>query len=778
MATTKISQQIIYGEQLKLVVDALPLSLLTIFINGLLLATIQSSVIDSDIVIYWFLSLMLVNGVRLYWYWRYQLEVPEQRNLIYSGNLFFFGTILSGITWGAAAYFLFPMGSLPHQIFLSFVLAGMTAGAVTTLSPINLYFQSFALLTLLPLAVRFVQSDEILGLAMAGMIVLYITMLSGSAMRVHRTILFSLELAFSHERTNAALQAADDHNRLLLESAAEGIFGVDAAGITTFVNPAAAVILGYRAEELIGRPMHNLIHHHRMDGTTYPLEECPMNATLRLGEHHFVDNEVLWHKDGHSIPVEYNSTPILKSDAVLGAVITFSDISQRLEAESQLEYQAYFDGLTGLANRRLLLDRLEQAIARTQHHQHMGGLLFLDLDNFKTINDSLGHQVGDDLLVSVANRLQALVRAEDTVSRMGGDDFVILLPEVNDDLEATAESVQEIAEKYRDVISMPYQIEGHDLHLTLSIGIALFPMGGETADDLLQQADTAMYRAKEQGRDTIQFFLPSMQLAVEERMHLYNDLRYALTRDELSLYYQLQCNAAGEIVGAEALLRWQHPERGMVSPEEFIPLAEDSGLILPIGEWVLLTACRLIRHLDELGQGISLPVLAVNVSPRQFRQASFVPQVMGILAETGVEASRIELELTEGMLVDDLEETVEKMEALKALGVRFSIDDFGTGYSSLAYLQKLPLNKLKVDQSFVKNIQDKNNGDVLVNTIIVMGKHLNLTVISEGVETEEQFHVLCGMGCDQFQGHLFSRPVDEERFLRLLNVKRESILCR
>jgi EAL domain-containing protein (putative c-di-GMP-specific phosphodiesterase class I) len=354
---------------------------------------------------------------------------------------------------------------------------------------------------------------------------------------------------------------------------------------------------------------------------------------------------------------------------------------------------------------------------------------------------------------------------------------VILLPEVDDDPETTAETVQEIAENYRDVISQPYQVDGHDLHITLSIGIALFPMGGETADDLLKQADTAMYRAKEQGRDTIQFFLPSMQLAVEERMHLYNDLRHAVTRNELELHYQPQYDATGEIIGAEALIRWYHPERGMVSSSEFIPLAEDSGLILPIGEWVLLTACRLIRQLDEAGQGASLPVLAVNVSPRQFRQASFVTQVMGILSEIGVEASRIELELTEGMLVEDIEDTVEKMEALKAMGVRFSIDDFGTGYSSLAYLQQLPLDKLKVDQSFVKNIQNDNNGNVLVNTIVVMGKHLNLTVIAEGVETEEQFHALCGMGCDEFQGYLFSRPVDEERFLRFLNAEGEEHRC-
>lgn len=765
MAIKKIRQQIIYAEQLKLVASAMPLSLFTTLIIATLLALLQSEVIDPTVVTVWYSGLVASCTVLYFSSRRYQQKGGWERNPVYWGNLFFIGVVFSGALWGAAAFFLFPFDSQSHQLILAFVLAGMVTGSVTTLSSVNLYFQSFAMLSLLPLAARFVQTGEALDLAMAVMITIYLIMVSISAWRVHRTILVSLDLVFAHERTNEALQDADDHNRLLLESAAEGIFGVDEHGITTFVNPSAASILGYAPWELIGQSMHELIHHHRIDGTPYPISECPMSATLRTGDHYYIDNEVLWHKKGHSIPVEYNSTPILKNEHVVGAVITFSDISQRLEAESKLEYQAYFDGLTALANRRLLLDRLEQALSRSHYHSHMGGLLLLDLDDFKNINDSLGHRVGDELLCEIAHRLQRAVRTEDTVARMGGDDFVILLPEVDDDPETTAKHVQEIAEKCRDAIARPIHVNGHELHVTVSVGVALFPMGGETADDLLKQADTAMYRAKEEGRDTIQFFLPSMQLAVEERMMLYNDLRQALSRDELELYYQAQFDTSGNVVGAEALLRWRHPERGIVPPGEFIALAEDSGLILPIGEWVMLSACRLLSQLEAAGKGDLLPVVAVNVSPRQFRQPSFVPYVMAILAETDVDASRLELELTEGTLVEDIEDTVEKMEALQALGVRFSIDDFGTGYSSLAYLQQLPLHKLKVDQSFVRNIQTEHNSEVLVDTIIVMGKHLNLTVIAEGVENDNQLQSLCGMGCDQFQGFLFSRPQDETHFL-------------
>ncbi len=777
MVTTDNKHEIIYDQQLKLVADAMPTSLIAILINGTLLAALQSSVLATELVAGWYLAVLLVSASRYMGYRRYLAESPEERNPIYWGNLFFFGTVLSAVVWGSAAYFLFPLDSQPHQLFLTFVLAGMVTGAVTTLSSINLYFQSFAMLALLPLAARFVQLGETIDLAMAGMIVLFLVMVSSSAVRSHRTILHSLKLAYEHERAHEALDEAGEQNRLLLESAAEGIFGVDINGNTTFVNPSAAAILGYEPHEMLNKPMHKLIHHHRADGSPYPVEECPMSNTLRTGNHNFINDEVLWHKDGHSIPVEYHSTPILKSGEVVGVVITFSDISQRIEAESQLEYQAYYDALTGLANRRLLLDRLEQALTLSRRHRHMGGLLLLDLDNFKTINDSLGHAVGDELLIIVAERLKKAIRTEDTVARMGGDDFVILLAEVDDDPDRTAKAVQEIADKCRETLSRPFAVQGRELHVTSSIGAVLFPMGEETADDLLKQADTAMYRAKEGGRDTIQFFLPSMQQAVEQRMHLYNDLRLALKQDQFELHYQPQYNRKAEIIGAEALLRWSHPVRGMVSPAEFIPLAEESGLILPIGEWVLMSACRLVKQLESEGDGHALPTLAVNVSPRQFQQPDFVQQVERALQQTGVDGSRIELELTEGILVHNVDETIAKMEALRQLGITFSIDDFGTGYSSLTYLQRLPLHKLKVDQSFVRNLDESNRGAVLAETIIDMGTHLNLEVIAEGVETDEQFHTLCKMGCEQFQGYLFSRPVEEETLRRLLMGEGEAHIC-
>lgn len=769
MILNKINNELMYGEQLRLVVDALPLSILTIIINGTLLSGLQLAVINSEIIVYWYVSLLLVSALRYYWRYRYLQVKPEQRNPVYWGQRFYFGTVLSGLSWGAAAYFLFPVEPLTHQLLLSFVLAGITAGAVTTLSPINYYYQIFVLLALLPLASRFFQQGDIVSLSMAAMILLYVVMVSLGALRVNRIILSSLSLKLNQEHVDEALKQADDHNSLLLESVAQGIFGVDINGVTTFVNQAATSILGYQAEEFIGKKIHRIIHHHHADGSQYPVDSCLMSASIRDGNTHFVDDEVLWHKSGYSIPVEYNSTPILKNAEVVGAVITFSDIRKRIEIESRLERQAYYDDLTGLANRRLLLDLLEQAYSRSKHHHHIGALLFLDLDNFKNINDSLGHKIGDELICLVAQRIASLVSNEDTLAHMGGDDFIILLPEVDNDPEVTASVVQELANQCRDSVAMPYLVQDHELHVTTSIGITMFPMCGNSANDLLKQADTAVYRAKEEAPGSIQFFLPSMQLAVEERMHLYNGLRRALARDELVLYYQPQYDACGDIVGAEALVRWNHPERGLVSPSEFIPIAEDSSLILQIGEWVMRTAFSQMKYLHTKGLGRRLPCIAVNVSPRQFRQADFVPMVKRILLETGVDANHIELEITEGILLDDIKDTIKKMEALTAFGISFSIDDFGTGYSSLAYLHQLPLHKLKIDQSFVRQIHGDDYGCVLVNTIIDMGQNLGLTVIAEGVETETQFHALSKMGCDQFQGHLFSTPVEESVLFGLLS---------
>ena len=484
------------------------------------------------------------------------------------------------------------------------------------------------------------------------------------------------------------------------------------------------------------------------------------------------------------------SLPLLAGDEVLGVMVLYLPSGYREEGHerpflqsladvlsmgiskrhivAQIEHDAYHDALTNLPNRRLLLERLEQALAASVRHGHMGALLFIDLDNFKTVNDSLGHPVGDMLLRKVADRLARVLREEDTAARLSGDEFVVLLPQLTGNSTTAADQTQQAAEKIRENLSLAYELGEHSLHLTPSIGVALFPTGTESPDDVLKQADTALYWAKEAGRDTIRFFLPSMQVAAKVRLSMQTDLRQAIERQELHLVYQPQVDVHGRIIGAEALLRWQRNGKESISPSEFIPLAEETGMIIPIGEWVLREACMQLKNWLKSGYGHSFRHLAVNVSPRQFHQDNFIEMVDHILAETGVDPEYLMFELTEGVAIDDTEEVISRINALKTIGVSFSMDDFGTGYSSLAYLKRLPLDILKIDQSFVRDIGRDEGDEAIVSAIIAMARHLEFDVIAEGVETQLAFDFLRQEGCGAFQGYFFSRPVAEDTLTEFL----------
>ncbi|WP_367846270.1 EAL domain-containing protein [Rhodoferax sp. WC2427] len=444
-------------------------------------------------------------------------------------------------------------------------------------------------------------------------------------------------------------------------------------------------------------------------------------------------------------------------------VNTFNDITQRKAAEEEINQLAFYDPLTHLPNRRLLVDRLRQALGLSVRSHHFGALQFIDLDNFKALNDSLGHDMGDLLLKQVATRLAECVRATDTVARLGGDEFVVLLTQLSTDRDEAAAQAETVGEKMRDAITQPYLLETHEHQLSSSLGIALFQGAGASIDELLKQADLAMYQAKAAGRNTLRFYDPQMQAVVNTRVALEADIRRALLVQQFQLYYQLQVDALGRPVGAEALLRWPHSQRGMVPPNEFIPLAEDTGLILPLGHWVLEQACTQL-HAWSLQSHTRHLTLAVNVSARQFRQPDFVASVLKLLDTTGAPARLLKLELTESLLVNDVEETIAKMRALKALGVGFSLDDFGTGYSSLSYLKRLPLEQLKIDQSFVRDLLTDPNDAAIARTVIALGHSLGLAVIAEGVETEAQRGFLAAQGCDAYQGYLFSRPLPVQDF--------------
>ncbi len=466
--------------------------------------------------------------------------------------------------------------------------------------------------------------------------------------------------------------------------------------------------------------------------------------------------------DGHCIHMLERATP------EGGWVITYHDVTDLRRANEEIEHLAFYDPLTGLPNRRLLLDRLGQALVLSQRSGKVGALLFLDLDHFKDLNDTLGHEVGDELLQAVAQRLLANVRVADTVARLGGDEFVVMLSDLSTNTQEAAALAQRIGEQILRGLSEPYVLRGHTHQGAASIGATLFGASAQSASELLRQADIAMYQVKARRGNALCFFDPKMQTAINDRAQLEADLRQALITQQLVLHFQPQASLQGEVVGAECLLRWQHPQRGMVPPGQFIAVAEESDLILHIGQWVLHSACSQLASWQDQPQCAHLQ-LSVNVSARQFRQSDFVHQVIETLQVTGARAQLLTLELTESLVLDNVEDAIDKMHQLRTKGVRFSVDDFGTGYSSLAYLTRLPLHQLKIDQSFVRNLGVRPSDDVIVQTIIGMGRNLDLEVLAEGVETEAQKALLIAHGCDLYQGYLLARPMPVADFERTLN---------
>ena len=435
----------------------------------------------------------------------------------------------------------------------------------------------------------------------------------------------------------------------------------------------------------------------------------------------------------------------------------FTTRYQREQAEAQVKQQAFFDALTGLANRRMLHERLQEEHARARRHGQRLAVHFLDLDNFKTINDSLGHQVGDLLLKEVARRLQGRVREEDLVARLGGDEFVIVqgVPEQAQD-QAQCD-IERLAQDVRRLVATPYRIQGHELHLSTSIGIAVFPDDGDSVEELMQHADAAMYKAKDAGRDAVRFFLPDMQAAALRRLDLVKALRAAIREDRLEVHYQPQVDLAGRVVGLEALVRWTHPEHGPVSPGEFVPVAEESGLIFELHDWIQKQVCCDIRRLqDQLGAA-HCPVVSLNLSPLEFRRVGLVERLQETVRSCGIAPALLRLEITEGAAMENIEQVIPRMEAIRLLGIGFSIDDFGTGYSSLAYLKRLPVDSLKIDRSFVLGVLYDPSDAVLVETIINMAHNLGIATVAEGVEDEATRGFLAKRGCDYFQGWHFGR---------------------
>jgi diguanylate cyclase (GGDEF)-like protein/PAS domain S-box-containing protein len=538
----------------------------------------------------------------------------------------------------------------------------------------------------------------------------------------------------------------------------DGMVVTDACGTILRVNKAFTRLTGYTQEEAIGRTPA-LLSSGRYDKAFY------LRIWATLKEKNYWQGEILNKRKNGKIQSEWLTiSAVTELDGkVTHYVGSFSESTRSQDVEAEMHRLANFDPVTHLPNRRMLLQCLEEALAASSHSGRHGALLFLDLDNFKTLNNMRGHNIGDLLLTEVAERLKSSVRGYDTVTRLGGDEFVLLLENLSKNEQEAAIQAGLVGEQVRDAIAVPYILKGVEFICTSSIGISMFHRHDVSAEDLLKHADLAMCQAKEDGRNSLRFFSPEMQATLVEHSTLEGDLRHALEQQQLHLYYQMQVDSSRRIIGAEALLRWDHPERGMILPGDFIHIAEESGLILPIGYWVLKSACQQIKIWSEFPDTRDL-WLAVNVSARQFHQPEFVQQVQQALNESGADPTRLKIELTESLVLDDVSDTVTKMYALKELGISFAMDDFGTGYSSLTYLKQLPLDQLKIDQSFIRDLSTDPSDVAIVQAIITMGRTFELNVISEGVETEEQFEFLDNHGSHAFQGFLFGRPVPLGQF--------------
>ena len=564
------------------------------------------------------------------------------------------------------------------------------------------------------------------------------------------------------ERKNEeeALFVERDRAGVMLDSIGDAVLSMDVSGNVTFLNPVAEAMTGWPRGEAMGRPLAQVLQ--IIDEDSRKPSRNPMEQAVQENKTIWMkSNRILIRRDGFEAAIEDSAAPIHdRGGNVTGAVMVFHDVSAERAMSLQLSHLAEHDFLTGLPNRLLLNDRLTQAISLSRRHSSQLAVLFLDLDRFKNINDSLGHDIGDQLLQSVASRLASCVRRSDTVSRQGGDEFVVLLSELNDAQDAAITAI-----KILDAVTLPHDIGPHSIQMSASIGVSIYPEDGGTADVLTRNADAAMYEAKDNGRNNFQFFKQVMNIRAMERQFFESGLRRALERREFLLHYQPIIKLeTGEVTGVEALVRWTHPERGLIPPAQFVPIAEDCGLILPIGRWVLREACRQARA--WMDDGLRPIPISVNTSALEFRAANFLEDVHTILRDTRLDPHCLELEITESVLMKHAESTANVLQALKTIGVQLVVDDFGTGYSSLSHLNRFPIDALKIDQSFVHDICSNPDQATIVSAVISMGKSLKKRVIAEGIETKEQLESLRAWGCEEGQGYFFNRPMVADEFAR------------
>lgn len=747
-------------KQLSEAYNNLTLSILGVIANAVVFIFIFFGHTNNTILIIWGISILLISAFRYLSLLKYKtdktpLYVDKWQKLL------FIGIVLSALSWGITPFLFFVPGNYLYQMVLIVILAGVSAGSISTLAHIRLNIQLYLIILIIPLIIELLLQKTAIHNDIAILVSLYLLLLLVVAKKFNQTYLDSITSQLMFEQKKEEFLESEQKFKAIFKSVPIGILFYDTNLVIQEVNDSFVDFIAAPKDFLIGLDLEKI-----RDRRLMPTLKAALDGISGFYEGEYTTlyrQKDLW--------VSMSTSPLRNSDnEIIGAVSIIADITERMLIQLQIEHQANHDTLTDIPNRANLKREIAKNIIRFQRHGVIFAIIFLDLDHFKNINDSLGHDVGDKLLVQTATRLKNTIRDEDMVARIGGDEFVILLPDLSADEFEAAKSAEIVSQKIHETFRTPFEIDGYKLNISSSLGITLINAQSQSEDALLKHADIAMYESKKDGRNTTRFYQESMDQWIKRRLEVENELKNAIKNNELRLVYQPIVEfETSKVIGMEALIRWKSQELGDMYPDEFITIAEESGMILSIGKWVMQEAVsQFMIWQKQFAHTINLKKIAVNVSVHQFNAPEFLKQVENIIAQSGIVKEHLELELTESIIVKDISGVRAKMQQLRNLGVNLSIDDFGTGYSSLSYLKKLPFTTLKIDKSFTQDIGNDVDDKELISTIITIAENFNLEVVIEGVETYEQYAFVNERKATFMQGYFCSKPMEKESFEAML----------
>jgi len=743
----------------------LPYAAIASVVIALMLCIGLWSVSDHILLAAW-LGLIVCTNILRYMDARYHIAASLKLTSGQWKRRFYLGLLISTLLWGFFILAFFPKDNILLQSFIIIMIAGLSAGAVASLSSYRQFFITFFILFLTPLSfILYLQGSmhyTLLSLAM----IIYMFLMMAMASKFNKNVLEIIHANRLYRESERNLKRSEERVLKIFQQAPIGIFSFDKQLRISEYNQGLADIMQTSLEEIEHLDLNQLEGHVLYSDCIQKIFKG--EDVLYEGPYTTLVNKLeLW--------IDVRATPIYNDEGEIeGGLVVLIDITDKKMKEEQINFLAFHDELTHLPNRSLLHDRLDQLLAHIERNHHFAALMFIDLDNFQTINDSLGHHIGDMVLKEFSSRISKIIRKEDTFSRLGGDEFILLLSELSSEQLQAVNVTLKVSDKIHQAMEKVYKAENHSLHLTASIGVTLIDSDHNDKHDILKHADLAMYKAKEEGRNRTCFYEDEMAGTVKKRLQLENDLHNAINNGELKLHYQpIVASENNEVVCVEALLRYCKNDGTVIYPDDFIPVAEESGLIIPIGYWVVEEVCRQFVQWKEKGS-VHIQNIAINISPKQFVQADFIQRLVETIRPYGIDCSVFELELTESVVICDIEQAIVKMNALKELGFILSMDDFGTGYSSLSYLKNLPFDIIKIDKSFIQNILIHDDDKMLVNTILDICRKFNRKVIAEGIETQEHMNYLSGSSCDYYQGYAISRPISAEALEEFLDRRFET----